>query len=112
MNRAIEEIPSSALDELTMYDWPGNIRELQNLVERSVILSPGPVLQIAAPDSLPVSDSDTLRKDVGERERIIEALRLSGGKIGGGAGAAVRLGLKRTTLQSRIKKLNIERAYR
>jgi DNA-binding NtrC family response regulator len=111
MNRAIEEIPSSALDELTMYDWPGNIRELQNLVERSVILSPGPVLQISAPDSLPVSESYSLRKDGGERERILEALRLAGGKIGGGAGAAVRLGLRRTTLQSRIKKLNIERAY-
>ena len=111
MNRTIEEIPSSALDELTMYDWPGNIRELQNLVERSVILSPGPVLRISAPDSLPVSDSYTLRKDGGERERILEALRLSCGKIGGGAGAAVRLGLRRTTLQSRIKKLNIERAY-
>jgi formate hydrogenlyase transcriptional activator len=111
MNRAIEEIPSSALDGLTMYDWPGNIRELQNLVERSVILSQGPMLQIAVPDSLPVSISYMLRKDAGERERILEALRVCGGKIGGDVGAAAKLGVKRTTLQSRIKKLNIERAY-
>ena len=111
MNRAIEEIPSSALDDLTMYDWPGNIRELQNLVERSVILSPGPVLQIAVPDSVPASCSYIPRKDSGERERILEALRVCGGKIGGEVGAAAKLGVKRTTLQSRIKKLNIERAY-
>ena len=65
MNRAIEEIPSQRLDALTRYDWPGNIRELQNLVERSVILSPGPVLQIAVPDSLPASYSYMPRKDVG-----------------------------------------------
>ena len=111
MNRAIEEIPSSALADLTMYDWPGNIRELQNLVERSVILSQGPVLQIAVPDSVPASCSYIPRKDSGERERILEALRVCGGKIGGEVGAAAKLGVKRTTLQSRIKKLNIERAY-
>ena len=111
MNRAIEEIPSSALEALTRYDWPGNIRELQNLVERSVILSPGKVLQIAIPDAMPHSHTAP-DGELAEREIIIEALRLSGGKIGGDTGAATKLGLRRTTLQSRMKKLNIERLFR
>jgi DNA-binding NtrC family response regulator len=111
MNRAIEEIPSSALEALTRYDWPGNIRELQNLVERSVILSPGKVLQITIPDAMPHSHTAP-NGDLAEREIIIEALRLSGGKIGGDTGAATKLGLRRTTLQSRMKKLNIERLFR
>jgi formate hydrogenlyase transcriptional activator len=117
MSRPIEEIPSTAIETLTRYDWPGNIRELQNLVERSVILSPGRVLQIAVPDV--VSDSGSSRPTPGvrkdenaERERIIEALRRSAGKVSGAGGAAARLGLRRTTLQSRMKKLNIERQYR
>ena len=112
MNRAIEKIPSATLEALTNYDWPGNIRELQNVIERSVILSAGPVLQITVPDAVPVRDFCTLRKDDSERERILGALRVCGGKIGGEVGAAAKLGLKRTTLQSRIKKLNIERAYK
>jgi DNA-binding NtrC family response regulator len=116
MNRAIEEIPSTVLEDLTRYNWPGNIRELQHLVERSVILSPGRVLQIAVPDAVP--DSNTLRwtplvsKDESpERERILEALRLARGQIGGAEGAAARLGLRRTTLQSRMKKLGIARHF-
>ena len=117
MNRAIEEIPAAALEALTRYNWPGNIRELQNLVERSVILSPGRVLQIAVPDAVP--DSGSLRwtlpvsKDENpERERILDVLRLSDGIIGGADGAAARLGLRRTTLQSRMKKLGIARHFR
>ena len=116
LNRAIEEIPSTALEALTRYDWPGNIRELQNLVERSVILSPGRVLQIAVPDAIP--DSGSLRwtsavskDEIPERERILDALRLSDGVIGGDDGAAARLGLRRTTLQSRMKKLGIARHF-
>lgn len=117
MDRAIEEIPSTALEALTNYDWPGNIRELQNLVERSVILSPGRVLQIVVPDGAPDAGDlqlrPPIRKDEGaERDRILEALRLSGGKVSGAGGAAARLGLRRTTLQSRMKKLNIERQFR
>lgn len=111
LNRAIEEIPSCALEELTRYNWPGNIRELQHLVERSVILSPGRVLQIAVPDG--ISDAPAVVRNDGtpERERILEALRLSGGVIGGPDGAAARMGLQRTTLQSRMKKLNIARHF-
>jgi DNA-binding NtrC family response regulator len=116
LNRSIEEIPCAALDALTNYDWPGNIRELQNLVERSVILSPGRVLQIGVPDKVPDSGDSILpppsRKDKdAERERILEALRLAGGKIAGPEGAAARLGLRRTTLQSRMKKMKIERQF-
>ena len=111
MNRAIEEIPSSTLEALTNYHWPGNIRELQNLVERSVILSPGKILQIVVPDAVRRCQAEPNADDT-DRERIIEALRLSGGKIGGDTGAATKLGLRRTTLQSRMKKLNIERLYR
>ena len=117
MNRVIEEIPAAALEALARYSWPGNIRELQNLVERSVILSPGPVLHIASPDGV-VPDSGNARwtppvsKDENpERERILEALRLSSGIIGGADGAAARLGLRRTTLQSRMMKLKIARQY-
>jgi len=110
LNRVIEEIPLASLDALAMYDWPGNIRELQNLVERSVILSPGPVLRISIPEVSrdcacgPGSDDP-------EREKILEALRLAGGKVAGPAGAATKLGLRRTTLQSRMKRLGIERLY-
>jgi formate hydrogenlyase transcriptional activator len=117
MNRAIEEIPAASLDALTRYSWPGNIRELQNLVERSVILSPGPVLHIAVPDAVPDSGSiratPPMSKDANpEREQILDALRLSSGVIGGSEGAAARLGLRRTTLQSRMKKLGIARHFR
>lgn len=118
MNRAIEEIPAGAIEALTKYDWPGNIRELQHLVERSVILSPGRVLQIAVPDGVctaattaPDPSGQVIKDGHPERERILEALRLAGGIVGGPDGAAARLGLRRTTLQSRMKKLGIARQY-
>jgi len=117
MNRVIEEIPAAALEALTRYNWPGNIRELQNLVERSVILSPGPVLHIAVPDAVPDSSNVRWTPPVSmdenpERERILDALRVSSGVTGGPEGAAARLGLRRTTLQSRMKKLGIARHFR
>jgi formate hydrogenlyase transcriptional activator len=112
MNRVIEEIPSAALEALIRYDWPGNIRELQNLVERSVILSPGRVLQIAVPEVVPDSGGRVYRDEDSERARILDALRIAGGKISGAGGAAARLGLMRITLYSRMKKLNIDRQYR
>ncbi|HYZ83270.1 MAG TPA: Fis family transcriptional regulator, partial [Bryobacteraceae bacterium] len=111
LNRAIEEIPSIALEGLTRYNWPGNIRELQHLVERSIILSPGRVLQIAVPDAVPDCVDAARNDETPERERILEALRLSGGVIGGPEGAAARMGLRRTTLQSRMRKLGIARHF-
>ena len=111
MNRVIDEIPSVALRALARYDWPGNVRELQNLVERSLIMSPGPVLQSAVPDATPELSCAVNIDENAERERILEALRICRGKLGGTGGAAARLGLKRTTLQSRVKKLKIQRQF-
>lgn len=117
MGRKIESIPTPALEALTIYDWPGNIRELQNVIERSVILSNGPELQVAMPEfhgpSAPVvlHGRASNASDVAERARILQALKEAKGQVGGPTGAAARLGLKRTTLQSRMRKYNIARLF-
>ncbi len=118
MNRNIETIPSAAMEALSRYDWPGNIRELQNLIERSVILTSGSVLKVAMPElmgkavpQIPHPRSPEPGQSA-ERERILRALRESHGLVGGPNGAAARLGLKRTTLQSRMRKYQISRQYR
>jgi formate hydrogenlyase transcriptional activator len=117
MGRTVESIPTSALEALTNYDWPGNIRELQNVIERSVILSNGPELRVAMPEIAGNSGAVPMHARAGdvseraERTRILEALKESNGRVGGPNGAAARLGLKRTTLQSRIRKYNIGRLY-
>jgi formate hydrogenlyase transcriptional activator len=117
MGRNIETIPTSALEALTRYHWPGNIRELQNLIERSVILTNGSTLHVAMPEFMEKSAPGSLHSQnsntshAGERERIIKALEEAKGQVGGPCGAAARLGLKRTTLQSRIRKYNIARQY-
>jgi formate hydrogenlyase transcriptional activator len=118
MGRNIDTIPTSALEALTRYDWPGNIRELQNLIERSVILTKGSTLHVAMPEFIEKSAPASLHSrnsntsQAGERERIIRALEEAKGQVGGPSGAAARLGLKRTTLQSRMGKLNIARHFR
>jgi formate hydrogenlyase transcriptional activator len=116
MNRQIESIPTTAIKQLTEYNWPGNIRELQNLVERSVILTNGSVLQIAMPESRTATEAMPVRgselSSPGQREKILRALKEAKGVVGGPNGAAARLGMKRTTLQSRMKKLNIGHDYR
>lgn len=111
MDRRIERIPSSTMDALVAWQWPGNIRELQNLVERSVILSQGPELRVPlgelrASPNLPYG-GQTLEEV--ERREIRQALKACGGIVGGPRGAATRLGLKRTTLNSRMRKLGIRR---
>jgi DNA-binding NtrC family response regulator len=117
LNRAIEEIPSATLEALNRYDWPGNIRELQNVIERSVILSDGPVLRVEIPEvngrpaSMAPADRGSHISDAEERDRILGALKEAKGLVGGSTGAAARLGLKRTTLQSRMRKYNIARLY-
>lgn len=113
MDKRIERIPSSAMDALTAWPWPGNIRELQNLVERAVILSPGtelrvPLSELKASSDAGESQSAETLEDV-ERRGILAALKACGGVVGGSDGAAARLGLKRTTLHSKMKKLGIER---
>jgi formate hydrogenlyase transcriptional activator len=118
LGRRIDAIPSSALEALTRYSWPGNIRELQNLIERSVILTSGHTLHVVLPEVMEMSAPDSFHSravnmsHAGERERIIRALEEADGQVGGPDGAAARLGLKRTTLQSRMRKYNIARQYR
>jgi formate hydrogenlyase transcriptional activator len=117
IDRRIERIPTEALDALTNYDWPGNIRELQNVLERSVILSNGPELRVAMPEfsGKPAPDGPRIRgsntREAAERARILQALQEANGIVGGPSGAAARLGLKRTTLQSRMRKYNIGRLF-
>jgi len=123
MNRAIDTIPSETMTVLVAYHWPGNIRELQNLVERAVILSTGPVLNVPLRDlqaqpqaavqaNAPASGRprklETL-EDV-ERRHVLETLDATDWVVGGPRGAAVMLGLKRSTLQVRMEKLGIRRA--
>jgi DNA-binding NtrC family response regulator len=112
MNKRIESIPQETMAVLCHYSWPGNIRELQNLIERGVILTPGNVLQMQIDDlqqSDPISSNMTGTLQDVERQRILQALQEAGAVIGGRHGAAVRLGLKRTTLLSKMQKLGIGR---
>jgi DNA-binding NtrC family response regulator len=112
MNKRIETIPEETMAALCRYSWPGNIRELQNLIERAVILTPGNVLQIQISDlqqSNPILSSMAGTLEDVERQRILQALRESGAVIGGPRGAAARLGLKRTTLLSKMQRLGITR---
>ena len=117
MGRHIESIPADVLDALTKYDWPGNIRELQNVIERSVVLSNGPELHIDAPEMIgraaPVVSYGRASNltELSERARILQVLKETRGQVGGPGGAASRLGLKRTTLQSRIRKHHIGRFF-
>jgi formate hydrogenlyase transcriptional activator len=114
MNRAIDTIPSEAMSVLVRYHWPGNIRELQNLVERAVILSSGPVLRVpldglqAHPAPAPGRKVETMEE--AERRHVLDALEAANWVISGPKGAAALLGLKRSTLQARMEKLGIRRA--
>jgi transcriptional regulator with GAF, ATPase, and Fis domain len=122
MNKTIDRIPSGTMEALCRYSWPGNIRELQNVIERAVILSSGPVLTVPFAEfesrATPQPDSEkppvrssrppvrSILTDV-DREKIIQALKESNGRVGGPEGAASRLGLKRTTFITRMNKLGI-----
>jgi transcriptional regulator with GAF, ATPase, and Fis domain len=123
MNKTIDTIASGTMDALSRYPWPGNIRELQNVVERAVILSPGPQLIVPSADLHPHTQSElelnkpatrstrrlpvrSILTDV-DREEIIRALKDAHGRIGGPDGAAIHLGLKRTTFITRMKRLGI-----
>jgi len=113
MRKQIKTVPKHAMDALVNCDWPGNIRELQNFLERAVILSQGEEL------NAPISELHKTRTQGGtpkastfqgaEREAILSALRLSKGRLSGPGGAAESLGLKRTTLQNKMRRLNISK---
>ncbi len=111
MQKRIESIPKDAMDALTNAPWPGNIRELQNFIERAVILTQGSELRVPLKElkrSSVVSISGSTFQEA-ERQAIVEALKTAQGKISGQGGAAERLGLKRTTLQNKMRKLGIAR---
>ena len=114
MKKTIERIPTETMQALMDYSWPGNIRELQNLIERAVILTRGTVLQVPLSE-LKQSGSNVLDKthlstlESVEREHILRVLRDTSWVIGGPNGAAARLGLNRTTLNNRLRKLGITR---
>ncbi len=114
MRKCVTTIPSQVLEALGKWSWPGNVRELENFIERSVILSDGEFLNapIGQLKAVNLDDNSTIEGtlDCMEREHILRALRESGGVIAGMHGAAARLGLKRTTLQSRLVKMGIHRA--
>src|ERR1700680_1730091 len=113
MGKQIESIPKEAMDALSHYTWPGNIRELQNLMERAGLLSSGPSLKVPLAEILTdrglgaASGGNALEQ--AEREQIVRALRESNWVVGGARGAAARLGLKRTSLAYKIRKLGISR---
>jgi len=111
LHRCIETIPPQVIEALTGYSWPGNVRELQSFIKRSVILSPGSVLH---PPLAELNEVAVQRPSAGlsdsektEREYLLRAIWASNWKIGGPNGAAARLGMKRTTLAYRIRKLKI-----
>ena len=108
MGKHIDEVPDETMAVLQKWNWPGNIRELENMIERMVILSKGRVLaappvELEEPDGI---TDDNLTEM--EREHIIRVLRETNGVLSGADGAASRLGIKRTTLQSMIKRFGIE----
>jgi formate hydrogenlyase transcriptional activator len=113
LHKRIDVVPDEVVQAMMRWRWPGNIRELENFVERSVILSEGnrlspPLDELRGEISRQPSESEGTLRDK-EREHIIEILRQTRGALSGPAGAAARLGLKRTTLQYKMQRLGINR---
>jgi formate hydrogenlyase transcriptional activator len=111
MEKQIESIPAAAIKKLTRWHWPGNIRELENFIERAVILTRGAILEVPLTElktdvTPPIPAAGT--REWNEREEIVRILKEAAGRVGGPDGAAARMGIKRTTLISRIKKLGID----
>ena len=114
MGKKIKSVPRQAMQVLANAPWPGNVRELQNFIERAVILTQGselyvPVAEVKSAVQAPSNNSVSSFHGA-ERQAIIDALKATSGKLAGPGGAAERLGLKRTTLQNKMRKLNISRA--
>jgi PAS domain S-box-containing protein len=108
MGKRIKSIPRSTMKNLEKYSWPGNIRELQNVIEQAIIISDNGVLKIELPALSGTHQKDKLKLEDVERDHILNVLKKTNWRLAGKGGAAELLGLKRTTLQSRIKKLGIE----
>lgn len=114
MKRTIDSIPAETLRLLSQMPWPGNVRELENVIERAILLTRGtvlnlqlPELQYAQPSMAPVAAPAQVIAGEDEYQRIVRILKETNGVVGGPRGAAQRLGLKRTTLLSRMKKMGI-----
>ena len=114
MQKRILSVPKPAMEALVSADWPGNIRELENFIERCVILTQGEELNVPRAELRKSGTrsliSTTTTFEEAERQAIVDALRSASGRIAGNGGAAERLGLKRTTLQNKMRRLNITRA--
>jgi formate hydrogenlyase transcriptional activator len=110
MQKQIKFVPKQVMEALVNAEWPGNIRELENFIERCVIFTQGDELYVphTEPRRSAVAAASTF--EGAERQVITDALRAASGRIAGKGGAAERLGLKRTTLQNKMRKLNISRA--
>ncbi len=110
MEKQIESVPAEAMKKLSNWHWPGNIRELENFIERSVILTHGPALQVPIGElagngrSVPAAGT----REANDRDEIVRVLKLTHGRVAGADGAATRMGIKRTTLIARMKKLGID----
>ncbi len=114
MQKRVKSVPKQAMEALVNADWPGNIRQLENFIERCVIFTQGEELNVPYAELKKVSERSATSAapsfEQAERQAIIDALRAATGRIAGKGGAAERLGLKRTTLQNKMNKLNISRA--
>jgi len=111
MEKKIESIPAAALRKLASWHWPGNIRELENFIERAVILTHGTALEVPVSELSRKGNAQMVTagpRDSGEREEILRVLKETNGRVAGSKGAAEKMGLKRTTLISRMKKLGID----
>ena len=109
MGKQITTVPAATLQKLQRWSWPGNVRELENLIERSVILSNNSVLNVSLPDKMNGAiDAATVVGNHEEQLRIVSALKETNGRVSGPNGAALRLGVKRSTLLDRMKRLGID----
>jgi formate hydrogenlyase transcriptional activator len=110
MEKKIESIPAAALKQLASWHWPGNIRELENFIERAVILTRGSALEVPVSELRRTSEAvpASIPRESREHDEILRVLRETHGRVAGPNGAATRMGIKRTTLISRMKKLGID----
>ena len=115
LGRQIDSIPADTLRRLSAMEWPGNVRELENVIERAVLLTRGSVLQLSLPEMRlsrspePAPSAEPPREGEDEYQQIVRVLKETNGVVSGPKGAAQRLGLKRTTLLSRMKRLGIDK---
>ena len=106
MNKEIKSISADSMEKMSGAYWPGNVRELENRIERAVILSKGSVLNVPM-EGLESALPATMPRETSARDQLLRALKESRGRVSGPKGAAERLGLKRTTLEARLKRLGI-----